>query len=74
MKFEFSEENAFKTAVSITPKNDIFSMLDKNAGIEQSIACAAKVSGKCHLIAMTYCDLHNVCGQGTAECTSKMDI
>lgn len=73
VKFEFSQEDASKTGISISPENDLFSRLDRNAGIEQRINCDAKVSGKCHLIAMTYCQLHNVCGQGTADCVWMMD-
>lgn len=61
-KFGFSVEALDKSSVSVLPRRDPVSSVDRHGGVAQTIECYAEQMIYCHLSTRSFCEVYQECG------------
>eukprot|EP01083_Nonionella_stella_P097969 275418_1 len=61
-KFGFSVEALDKSSISVLPRRDPVSMVDKHGGVSQVIECDADEIMFCHMATRSFCEIYQECG------------
>jgi len=66
-KFGFSVEALDKSSISVLPRRDPVSSVDRHGGVAQTIECDAAEMVLCHLCTRSFCEIFQDCGTHLAR-------